>query len=82
MTVLAHQAEPVSGPARRIGELLSGAFRAVALVAATISAVILAATIWHVAASAISWADVQAFLAPTSLETQGRSIEQLVEGMR
>ncbi|AGT07887.1 hypothetical protein [Paracoccus aminophilus] len=82
MIALAHPAKAAARPAPRIGAMLSGAIRAVALVAATISAVIIIVTAWHVAGSAISWADARAFVAPTSLETRGRSIEQLVEGMR
>ncbi|AGT09106.1 hypothetical protein [Paracoccus aminophilus] len=82
MIAFAHPVKAAARPVPRIGAMLSGAFRAVALVAATVSAVILAATVWHVAGSAISWTEVQAFVAPTSLETRGRSIEQLVEGVR
>ncbi|AGT09980.1 hypothetical protein [Paracoccus aminophilus] len=82
MIALAHPVKAAARKAPRLGAMLSGAFRAVALVAATISAVILTVTVWHVAGRAISWADVQSFVAPTSLETRGRSIEQLAEGVR
>ncbi|MDN3713416.1 hypothetical protein QWZ10_19815 [Paracoccus cavernae] len=81
-TALARPAKPTAAPSPQLRGAVSGALRAAAIGAAAIATVIIAAAVWHIASSTITPESIRAFAAPTSLESQSRSIEQLVEGAR
>lgn len=81
-TALARPTKATATPSPQLRGAVSGALRAVAMGAAAIATVIIAAAVWHIASSAITSESIRAFAAPTTLESQTRSIEQLVEGAR
>ncbi|MDN3712194.1 hypothetical protein QWZ10_11025 [Paracoccus cavernae] len=81
-TALAQPAKAAAAPSPQFRDAVSGALRAVAIGAAVIAAVIIAAAVWRITCSAITSESIRAFAAPTTLESQSRSIEQLVEGAR
>ena len=81
-TALARPVKATTTPSPQLRGAISGALRAVAIGAAAIAAVIIAATVWHIASNTITSDAIRTFVAPTTLESQFRSIEQLVEGAR